>query len=104
LGFVEKIIYEEVTSDAQGGRIRVGKLSLFIPLAQRVDVAAERKKIEEELNYTQGFLASVEKKLSNERFVANAPEKVIALERKKAEDAQAKIKVLQENLAALNGE
>ena len=104
LGFVEKIIHEDVTSDVQGGRIRVGKLSLFIPLAQRVDVAAERKKIEEELNYTQGFLASVEKKLSNERFVANAPEKVIALERKKAEDAQAKIKVLQENLAALNGE
>ncbi len=104
LGFVEKIIHEDVAPNAQGGRIRVGKLSLFIPLAQRVDVAAERKKIEEELNYTQGFLASVEKKLSNERFVANAPEKVIALERKKAEDAQAKIKVLQENLAALNGE
>ena len=58
---------------------------------------------QKELEYAQGFLASVEKKLSNERFVANAPEAVVAAERKKQADAQSKIATLQETLAALKG-
>ena len=58
--------------------------------------------LQEELKYTKGFLASVEKKLSNERFVAGAPEKVLSMERQKQTDAQAKIKLLEEKLASLN--
>ena len=59
------------------------------------------KKLEEELKYTQGFLNSVVKKLSNERFVAGAPEAVVALEKAKQADAEAKIKVLEERIAAM---
>jgi valyl-tRNA synthetase len=70
---------------------RVGSNEYFIPLAGSVDLEAEIQKLREELEYTRGFLASVEKKLSNERFVNNAPEQVVALERKKAADAVSKI-------------
>ncbi|MEM9649954.1 MAG: hypothetical protein AAF969_15865, partial [Bacteroidota bacterium] len=59
------------------------------------------KQITEELNYTKGFLQSVQKKLSNERFVNNAPEKVVAIEKKKAADAEAKIETLEKSLASL---
>jgi valyl-tRNA synthetase len=57
--------------------------------------------MEEELQYMKGFLASVEKKLSNERFVANAPEKVVAMEQKKVADAKEKIALLEKSLLAL---
>jgi len=57
--------------------------------------------LEEELKYNQGFLASVQKKLSNERFVENAPEKVIAMERKKEADTLEKIKMIERSLATL---
>ena len=57
--------------------------------------------MEEELKYNQGFLASVQKKLSNERFVENAPEKVIAMERKKEADTLEKIKMIERSLATL---
>ena len=67
------------------------------------DYKFEIEKLEKELEYAKGFLASVEKKLSNERFVANAPEAVVAAERKKQADAQSKIATLQETLAALKG-
>ena len=70
-----------------GGTFRVGTTEFFIPLEGKIDVAAEREKLEEELRYAQGFLQSVEKKLSNERFVNNAPEQVVATEKKKAADA-----------------
>lgn len=73
----------------------------FIPLEGNVDLEAERQKIEEELKYTKGFLNSVMKKLSNERFVNNAPEAVVANEKKKQADAEGKIKVLEERLASL---
>ncbi|MEQ8629161.1 valine--tRNA ligase [Ekhidna sp.] len=79
----------------------VGSDEFFIPASDNVDMEAEKKKIEEELNYTRGFMKSVEKKLSNERFVNNAPEQVVAMERKKLEDAEAKIKTLEESLASL---
>ena len=73
----------------------------FIPLGAMIDVEAERARITKELDYTRGFLASVMKKLSNERFVQNAPEQVIANERAKQADAEAKIKALEAQLAAL---
>ena len=79
----------------------VGSDEFFIPASENVDVEAEKKKIEEELNYTRGFMKSVEKKLSNERFVNGAPEQVVAMERKKLADAEAKIKTLEESLASL---
>ncbi|KAF0129942.1 MAG: valyl-tRNA synthetase [Bacteroidetes bacterium] len=73
----------------------------FIPLTENIDIEAELKKLHEELKYTQGFLESVLKKLSNERFVAGAPEKVILTERKKQADAEARIKVLEQQITGL---
>ncbi|MBE7326138.1 hypothetical protein IEQ44_16005, partial [Nocardioides sp. Y6] len=62
----------------------------------------EIKKLTEGLNYTEGFLKSVQKKLSNERFVSNAPDQVVASEKKKEADALAKIETLKASLASLN--
>lgn len=81
---------------------RVKANEYFIPLTGAIDVGAEIAKIKEELAYTQGFINSVAKKLSNERFVNNAPEQVVALERQKQADAQAKIDALEKRLAALS--
>lgn len=80
---------------------RVKSNEYFIPISGAIDVEAEIAKITEELNYTKGFLKSVEKKLGNERFVNNAPEQVVAMERKKAADAEAKIETLEKSLASL---
>ncbi|WPP49027.1 valine--tRNA ligase [Catalinimonas niigatensis] len=74
----------------------------FVPLGEAVDMEQEKKRIEKELEYNRGFLAAVNKKLSNERFVQNAKEEVVAMERKKQADAEAKIQALEEQLAALN--
>ncbi len=73
----------------------------FIPLGDKLDVKGELKKIREELDYYKGFLTSVMKKLDNERFIKNAPESVLDLERKKKSDAEAKIKALENALKAL---
>ncbi len=73
----------------------------FVPVSEEIDLEAELKKMEEEITYQQGFLDSVMKKLSNERFVSIAPEKVVAIERKKQADAESRIKVLQEQVTAL---
>ena len=75
-----------------------------MPLKGNVDIAAERAKLEADLKYAEGFLASVEKKLANERFVANAPEAVVAGERKKQADAQSRIATLRAALAALDNQ
>ncbi|XLS28301.1 valine--tRNA ligase [Flavobacteriaceae bacterium M23B6Z8] len=80
---------------------RVKSNEYFIPIETTVDMAEEITKLEEELAYTEGFLKSVQKKLSNERFVNNAPEKVVAIERKKEADALAKIETIKESLAGL---
>jgi valyl-tRNA synthetase len=74
----------------------------FIPVSQNVDIEAEIKKLNEELVYTQGFHASVAKKLSNERFVAGAPAQVVELERKKMADAEARIKVLEQQIKSFS--
>ena len=79
---------------------RVNAQEYFVPVAAS-NLEEERSKIEEELAYQEGFLKSVEKKLSNERFVANAPEQVVAMERKKAADAQEKIAALKLRLTSL---
>lgn len=73
----------------------------FIPFGESIDVEAEKAKINEELTYTKGFLKSVQGKLINERFVAGAPEQVVAVERKKEADALAKIALLEEKLKSL---
>jgi len=80
---------------------RVNSSEYFIPVSGAVDIEAEIRKIHEELDYTRGFLDSVRKKLANERFVNNAPEKVVALEQKKAADAEAKIETLEKSLSSL---
>ncbi len=80
---------------------RVQSNEYFIPMEGAIDIEAEIKKITEELKYTRGFLQSVTKKLSNERFVNNAPEQVVAIEKKKAADAEAKIATLEKSLASL---
>ncbi len=93
---------EYVEADVEGAtRFLVKSAEYFVPMSDNVDVEAELAKLQEELSYTQGFLASVNKKLSNERFVNNAPAKVVDMERKKAADAEQKIKVLEEQIAGL---
>lgn len=74
----------------------------YIPFTANVDVEAERKKIEEDLNYTRGFLKSVESKINNEKFANNAPAAVLEGERKKQSDALSKIAMLEEKLSSLN--
>jgi valyl-tRNA synthetase len=73
----------------------------FVPMGDSINIEEEKANIQKELEYTRGFLSSVLKKLSNERFVAGAPAQVIEMERKKQADAEAKIKVLEEGLAKL---
>ena len=80
---------------------RVGASEFFVPMQDNIDVEAEREKLEKELEYNRGFLLSVQKKLSNERFVNNAPEQVITNERKKEADALAKIEVLEQSIRSL---
>lgn len=80
---------------------RVKSNEYFIPLEGAIDVEAEIAKIEEELKYTKGFLVSVSKKLSNERFVSNAPEQVVAIEKQKMADAESKIEALEKRMASL---
>ncbi len=100
LGNLSKL--ESVDASLDGAlTFRVKSNEYFIPISGAIDVEAEIAKITEELNYTKGFLKSVQKKLSNERFVNNAPEQVVAIERKKAADAEAKIETLEKSLASL---
>ncbi len=87
--------------DATAAAFIVKTTQYFVPLGGLIDVEAERKKMSEELTYLEGFLASVMKKLSNERFVSSAPEKVVANERAKKADAEAKIAAIKERLEQL---
>ncbi|MCB0387680.1 MAG: valine--tRNA ligase [Winogradskyella sp.] len=100
LGNLESIEY---TNEAVDGALtfRVKSNEYFIPIAGAINVEEEIKKLTDELNYTEGFLKSVQKKLANERFVAGAPEQVIANERNKEADALAKIETLKASLASL---
>ena len=98
LGNVSDINY--VSEKVEGAlSFRVKSNEYFIPMGDDIDVEAEKMKLEEELTYTEGFLKSVQKKLSNERFVNNAPEQVIKIERQKEADALAKVETLKSSLA-----
>ena len=87
--------------DATAAAFIVKTTQYFVPMEGKIDVEAELKKLTADLEYYEGFLASVVKKLSNERFVSSAPEKVVANERAKQADAEAKIAALKEQIAAL---
>lgn len=87
--------------DPTAALFMVGTIEFNVPLLNNIDVEAERAKINKELDYLQGFKKSVEKKLSNERFVSNAPAAVVDGERKKLADATAKIATLEATLKAL---
>ena len=89
----------ENPQDAFGFLVKA--VEFFIPVTDNIDTEAELKKLEEELKYAQGFLKSVEAKLSNEKFVNGAPAAVVDKERKKKSDAEAKIKVLEQQIATL---
>lgn len=80
----------------------VGSTEVSIPLSENLDLGEEKTKTEDELKYLKGFLISVDKKLSNEKFVANAKPEVVESERKKQKDAQDKIALLEEKLKSLN--
>ena len=90
--------------DATASTFMVGTDEFAVPLGDMIDVNAEIEKQEAQLKHLEGFLAGVMKKLSNERFVANAPEQVVALERKKQSDSEEKIAALKESLAALKAQ
>ena len=87
--------------DSTASAFMVGTQEYAVPLGNLIDVEAEIQKMEAQLQHLEGFLAGVKKKLSNERFVANAPEAVVALERKKQSDAEEKIASLQASIASL---
>jgi valyl-tRNA synthetase len=87
--------------DSTASAFMVGTDEFAVPLGDLIDVAAEIEKMEAQLKHLEGFKAGVEKKLSNERFVQNAPEAVVALERKKLADSEEKIASLKESIAAL---
>ncbi|MBN2805572.1 MAG: valine--tRNA ligase [Prolixibacteraceae bacterium] len=91
-----------IDEDIKGAvTFRVKTANFYIELGESIDVEAELQKLEEELAYTKGFLDAVVKKLSNERFVNNAPTQVVDIERKKLADAEAKIKSLEEQISNL---
>jgi valyl-tRNA synthetase len=96
---VVEIVAEKVAGAAS---FMVGTTEYAVPLGSLIDVEAELKKQQEEIAYLEGFLISVNKKLSNEKFVANAKPEVVANERKKLADAESKIASLKESIAALS--
>ena len=101
LGNISDLSYTDAKVDG-ALTFRVKSNEYFVPMQGSIDVEAEKVKLTEELNYTEGFLKSVQKKLSNERFMAGAPEQVVASEKKKEADALAKIETLKASLASLN--
>ena len=86
---------------AGSAQFMVGTDEFCVPLGSLIDVDAEIEKQEAQLKHLEGFLAGVKKKLSNEKFVAHAPEAVVALERKKQSDSEEKIAALKESIAEL---
>lgn len=101
MGTLSKVEYTE-DKIANSFSFIVDNNEFFIPFGEQVDIEEEKKKIKAELEYAEGSLKIVQKKLSNERFVNNAPEQVVIIERKKESDALSKIKILTEKLAELS--
>ncbi len=94
-------VHEVASKNEGAATFMVGTTEYAVPLGNLIDVSAEIEKAESELKHLEGFLAGVMKKLSNEKFVAHAPEQVVALERKKKSDAESKMATLKETLAVL---
>ena len=91
-------------NDAPGGNITsfiVRSMEFYVPLEGKMDASKERETLLKDLEYQKGFIASVDKKLSNERFVSSAPAQVVEMERKKKADAEAKVKALEESLSRI---
>ena len=95
---------DKIQENIQGVSFMVGTTEFFVPLSGLVDVEDEIRKTEEAIAYNEKFLKQVRAKLSNERFVANAPEAVVSLERKKEADACSKLDTLRAALKTLKGE
>ena len=87
--------------DATASTFMVGTDEFAIPLGDLIDIEAEIEKMEQQIKHLEGFLTGIQKKLANERFVQNAPEAVVAMERKKLSDSEEKIAALRESIAAL---
>lgn len=98
---IHKVIHTE-EKPSSSFSFTVGSNEFFVPFSDNIDIEEEKKKMIEELEYSKGFLISVEKKLSNEKFVSNAPPQVLESERKKQADALSRIKLLEEKLNSLN--
>ena len=96
----DDISFDE-TPDTSSIMIVVGNEKIYIQSETAVDTTVQKEKLNKDLNYLKGFLISVDKKLSNDKFVQNAKPEVIALEQKKKQDAEEKIKVVKETLALL---
>ena len=90
--------------DATSSAFMVGTDEFAVPLGALIDIDAELEKLQSQLDHLEGFLAGVMKKLANERFVQNAPEAVVAMERKKQHDAEEKLAALRESIAALKAQ
>jgi valyl-tRNA synthetase len=97
---IEEINY--VSEKVEGASFRVKSNEYFVPISiENIDIEAEIKKLDAELKRAEGFLFGIKKKLSNERFVSNAPEQVIIIERKKEADTEAKIETIKRSLSSL---
>ncbi len=96
LGYIDEKIPDSIS-------FIIRNTEFYIPITQNIDIGAEIAKLEEELNYTRGFLQSVGAKLENDKFVSGAPEKVVDAERKKKSDAEERIHVLEEQILGLKG-
>lgn len=94
-------ILQNQEKDAASASFIAGSVEINVPLSGSIDTTAEIERLNKDLEYTRGFMASVEKKLANERFVSNAPAQVVEAERKKLSDAQAKIESLTKAIEAL---
>ena len=93
-----KVVSEK---DASAASFMIGTDEFAVPLGNMIDVKAEIERLEAQLKHLEGFLNGVNKKLANEKFVANAPEAVVAMERKKKKDSEEKIAAIKESLKAL---
>ncbi len=109
-GSISSILYRQVNAEeisfceeAVAGSYNtvIGKDSFYIVSEQPIDSGSQKESLEKELAHLKGFLLSIEKKLGNEKFMANAKPEVVALEQKKKSDAETKIKVIEESLAIL---
>lgn len=101
MGNLSLLEYAE-TAISNANSFIVNSNEYYIPFGDSIDIEAEKAKLQEELEYTKGFLNSVQKKLQNEKFMAGAPDQVVVMERKKEAEALSKIAILEEKIASLN--